>query len=84
MGSAKQKTTIDTHTKNKKQPKHNTKDSQTIREENKRREERRPTKTNPKQFKKMAIGVYISITTLNVSGLNVPTKKNRLQKKAHI
>ena len=36
----------------------------------------------------MAIGVYISIPTLNISGLNVPTKKNRLaewiQKKAHI
>ena len=38
-----------THTKPKKQPKH-TKDSQTIREENKRRlGAKRPAKTNPKQ-----------------------------------
>ena len=27
---------------------------------------------------KMAIGTYISITTLNVNGLNVPTKGHRL------
>ena len=26
----------------------------------------------------MAIGIYISITTLNVNGLNAPTKKHRL------
>ena len=46
---ANQKTKIDTHTKKKMQPKHNTKDSyKTDRQENKRREERRPTKTNPK------------------------------------
>ena len=38
----------------KKQPKHNTKDGhQTTREENKRgREEKRPTKTSPKQLRK--------------------------------
>ena len=47
-----QKSTIDRHAKKKKQSKHNTKDSQQItREENKRgREEKRPTKTNPKQL----------------------------------
>ena len=26
----------------------------------------------------MAIGMYISITTLNVNGLNAPTKRHRL------
>ena len=51
MGTANQKSTVDTHTKRKKQSKHNTKDShQTTEELNKRvREEKRPTKTNPKQ-----------------------------------
>lgn len=29
-------------------------------------------------IKKMAIGTYISIITLNVSGLNAPTKRHRL------
>ena len=35
-------------------------------------------KINPKQLKKMAIGTNISIITLNVNGLNAPTKRNRL------
>ena len=54
MGNANQKTTIDTHTKKKKQPKHNTKDGhQTTREKNKRgREEKRSAKANPKQLRK--------------------------------
>ena len=29
-------------------------------------------------IKKMTIGTYISITTLNVNGLNAPTKRHRL------
>ena len=37
------------------------------------------TYTNkPKTIKKMVIGTYISITTLNVNGLNAPTKRHRL------
>ena len=32
----------------------------------------------PKTIQKMVIGVYISITTLNVNGLNAPTKRHRL------
>ena len=32
----------------------------------------------PKTIKKMEIGTYISITTLNVNGLNAPTKRHRL------
>ena len=52
MGTENPKTTIDTHTQKKKQPKHKTKDGrQTRREENKRgREEKRPTKTNQEQL----------------------------------
>ena len=54
MITTNQKSTIDTHTKKKKESKHNTKIShQLTREENKRvREEKRPTKTNPKQLMK--------------------------------
>ena len=32
----------------------------------------------PKTIKKMAIGKYISIITINVSGLNAPNKRHRL------
>ena len=31
----------------------------------------------PQTIKKMAIGTYISIITLNVNGLNAPTKRPR-------
>ena len=47
------------------------------------------TKQNkPKTIKKMVIGTYISVTTLNVNGLNFPTKDtgllNRYKNKTHI
>ena len=32
----------------------------------------------PQTIKKMEIGTYISIITLNVNGLNAPTKRHRL------
>ena len=49
MGTANQKSTIDIQTKMEKESKHNTKESHQITKENKRgREEKRPTKTNPK------------------------------------
>ena len=52
METANPKTALDTHTKKKKQPKHNNV-HQTKRAENERgREEKRPTKTNPKQLRK--------------------------------
>ena len=41
------------------------------------REEKRSTKSTS-TIKKMAIGTYISIITLNVSGLNAPTKRHTL------
>ena len=40
-------------------------------------EEKRSTKLT-QTIKKIAIGTYISIITLNVNGLNAPTKRNRL------
>ena len=55
MVTANQKSTIDIPTKKKKESKHNTKDDghQATREENKRRREgKRPTKTNLKQLTK--------------------------------
>ena len=35
-------------------------------------------KNKPKTIKKMVIGTYISIITLNINGLNAPTKRHRL------
>ena len=49
--TANQKSTIDTQTNKKNQLKYHSKDShQTTREENKRRKEKRATKTKPKQL----------------------------------
>ena len=74
MVTANQKSTIDTHTNKKKQSKHNTTDSHQIRtEENKRR--KKTNKKKSKTIKLMAIRMYISIITLNVNGLKVPTKR---------
>ena len=41
-------------------------------------EKKRTYENKPKTIKKMVIGTYISIITLNVNGLNAPTKKHRL------
>ena len=41
-------------------------------------EKRKDLQTQPQTIKKMAIGTYISIITLNVNGLNAPPKINRL------
>ena len=41
-------------------------------------EKKRTCKNKPKTIKKMVIGTYISIITLNVNGLNAPTKRHRL------
>ena len=35
-------------------------------------------KNKPPKIRKMIIGTYILITTLNVNGLNTPTEKHRL------
>ena len=40
--------------------------------------EEKDIQNQPPKIKKMAIGTYISIITLNVNGLNAPTKRHRL------
>ena len=50
--------------------------------------EEKDLQNQPQAIKKMAIGTYISIISLNVNGLNVPMKRHRLaewiQKQDHI
>ena len=41
-------------------------------------EKKKIYKVKPQTIKKMAIGMYTSIITLNVNGLNAPTKRHRL------
>ena len=41
-------------------------------------EKKKYLQNQPQTIKKMAIGTYISIITLNVNGLNAPTKRHRL------
>ena len=44
----------------------------------KEQEKEKTYNNKPKTIKKLVIGTYISITTLNVNGLNTPTKRHRL------
>ena len=41
-------------------------------------QKKKDLKNQPQTIKKMARGTYISIITLNVNGLNAPTKRCRL------
>ena len=41
-------------------------------------EKKKDLQNQHQTIKKMAIGTYISIITLNVNGLNAPTKRHRL------
>ena len=41
-------------------------------------EKKKDLQNQPQTIKEMAIGTYISIITLNVNGLNLPTKRYRL------
>ena len=41
-------------------------------------EKEKGIQNKPQTIKKMAIGTYISIITLNVNGLSAPTKRHRL------
>ena len=43
-----------------------------------RKEKKKDLQKQPQTIKKMAIGTYISIITLNVNGLNATTKRHRL------
>ena len=77
QGNHKPKKIDNTHTNEKKQFKHNVKDShQTTREQKKER--KKTNKNKSKTINKVAIRTYISIITLNVNGPNAPTKRYRL------
>ena len=78
MGTTNQKSTIDKHTKKKKQSEHNTKDSHQITRGQKRKGRKKTYKNKAKTINKIVIRTYISIITLNVNGLNAPTKRQRL------
>ena len=41
-------------------------------------QKKKDLQNQPHTIKKMVIGTYISIITLNVNGLNAPTKRHRL------
>ena len=41
-------------------------------------QKKKDLQNQPQTIKKIAIGTYISIITLNVNGLNAPTKRHRL------
>ena len=41
-------------------------------------EKEKTCNNKPKTIKKMVIGTYISIITLNVNGLNAPIKRHRM------
>ena len=40
--------------------------------------EEKDLQNQPQTIKKMVVGTYISIITLNVNGLNTPAKRHRL------
>ena len=46
--------------------------------EQEKKERKKSNKNKSKAINKMAITTYISIITLNVNGLNAPTKRHRL------
>ena len=75
MVTANQNSTIDIHTKKKKQPKHNTKNGHQITREQKRKRRKKTYKNKFKTINNMTIRTYILIITLNVNGLNTPTKR---------
>ena len=51
---------------------------ETQEQKRKRKGRKKTFKNKPKTIKKMEIGTYISIITLNVNGLNASTKRHRL------
>ena len=77
MVTTNQKSIIDTHTKKRKESKHNIKDSHQITREDKKKEQKRTTKATPKQLTKWQREhiLNISIISSNVNGLNAPIKR---------
>ena len=80
MVTTNQKSITNIQTEKKKESKYNTKNSHQItKKENKEERKNKKTyKNKSKTINKMAIRTYISTITLNVNGLNVPTKRHRL------
>ena len=78
MATTNRKSTIDTHTKKKKESKHNAKDSYQITREEEKKGKNKTYKNKSKTINKIAIRTYILIITLNVNKLNAPTKRHRL------
>lgn len=81
----KPKSIIDIHTKEKRNPKCNTKDTHQITGEQRwqaaggaGRGEREKTYNKYKTANKMTVRTYISIIKLNISGLNTPTERHRM------
>ena len=50
----------------------------------KHKRRKRPTENKPKTIKKMVIGSYILIITLNVNGLNAPRQTGWVDENVHI
>ena len=73
MVISNQKSTIYTQ-KKKKESTHNTKDSHQVTREQKKGEQK-TYNNKSKTINKMTIRAYISIITLNVNGLNTPSKR---------
>ena len=68
------------HSQIKAQLRYNTKDSHpgTRGENQRKRDEKKSDKTKSKRANIMAVRPHISMTSLNVSGMNVPTKRHSL------
>ena len=75
MVTTNQKSIIDTTQKRKRNPDITLKIVMKSQEKRLQEEETKKTYKTPKTIKKMAIRTYISITTLNVNGLNAPIKR---------
>ena len=79
MGTTNQKSTIYTDMHKRKSNPNTTLKIVIKSQENQARKGRKKTyKNKSKIINKMAIKAYISITALNVNGLNNPTKKHRI------
>ena len=79
MGTTNQKSTKDTHRKRKENPKTTLKLVIKSQEKRTKQEGNKKTyKNKSKTIFKIAIKKYILIITLNINGLNAPTKRHRL------
>ena len=81
MVTTKQKLTVNTQKRKRKEYKHTTKEShQNTKEKSKRRKKgtERNYKNSQKTINKMSINTYLSIITFNVNGLNSSIKRNKV------